>query len=139
MFEPLFTEESPNTFLCKIKSPSQLISTTSSDNTDMQHSLLTSQLKRLCRSYVASPTAFLNLGLLCFQNILHFTNEVLKSFVISLSCGWHYLLLALVRYSPIKLSEPYVYDSKPGSNRYLLNYPKCVLQMFLFQIFNEPI
>ena len=72
MFEPLFTEESPNTFLCKIKSPSQLISTTSSDNTDMQHSLLTSQLKHLRRSYVASPTAFLNLGLL-YQNTLHFT------------------------------------------------------------------
>ena len=138
MFEPLFTEESPNTFLCKIKSPSQLISTTSSDNTDMQHSLLTSQLKHLRRSYVASPTAFLNLGLL-YQNILHFTNEVLKSFVISLSCGWHYLLLVLLRYSTIKPSEPYVYDSKPDSNRHLLNYPKCVLQMFLFQIFNEPI
>ena len=114
-----------------------MISTTSSDNTDMQHSLLTSQLKHLRRSYVASPTAFLNLGLLYIQNILHFTNEVLKSFVISLSCGWHYLLLALLRYSTIKPTEPYVYDSMPDSNRRLLNYPKCVLQMFLFQIFNE--
>ena len=47
------------------KSLSPLISTTTSDNTDMQHSLLTFHLKYLRRSYVASPTAFLNLGLLC--------------------------------------------------------------------------
>ena len=43
----------------------------------------------------------------------------------------HYLLLALLRYSTIKPSEPYVYDSEPDSNRCLLNYPKCVLQMFI--------
>ena len=51
------------------KSPSQLISTTTSDNTDMQHSLLTFHLKHLRRSYVASPTAFLNLGLYNFINL----------------------------------------------------------------------
>lgn len=59
--------------LITIKSPSPLISATTSDNTDMQHSLLIFHLKRLRRSYVASSTAFLNLGLLYIQNILHFT------------------------------------------------------------------
>ena len=46
------------------KLPSPLISTTTSDNTDLQHDPLIFQLKYFHRSYVASPIAFLNLGCL---------------------------------------------------------------------------
>ena len=69
------------------KSLSPLISTTTSDNTDMQHSLLTFHLKYLRRSYVASPTAFLNLGLLYISKHLtfHYRVSVLLTNISTLS------------------------------------------------------
>lgn len=40
------------------------------------------QLAYALKKWISSKMVYI-------QNILHFTNEVLKSFVISLSCGWH--------------------------------------------------